>query len=229
MEWLRELLAGFVRTERRWWRHIPPVAARRGAYLGTRYPDGDVVAMAGEDGRARFSTATWGRGNRVLHGLHSVMQAAATHAVAVRQWLDEALGSVAGAHARALQMFRARMAEARMAQAAVAQAVARLSALTEKLVDRGLNPPTSAWKVLALLGLLGLGDLTMTSVAMMVLNISDRPYVSWLPVSALQVAAVPVVFGLLAAAHFLGGSIKAYRFEQRLRSVNLIIGLASLS
>jgi len=68
----------------------------------------------------------------------------------------------------------------------------------------------------------------MTSVAMMVLNISDRPYVSWLPVSALQVAAVPVVFGLLAAAHFLGESIKAYRFEQRLRSVNLIIGLASL-
>ena len=35
----------------------------------------------------------------------------------------------------------------------------------------------------------------MTSVAMMVLNISDRPYVSWLPFSALQVAAVPVVVG----------------------------------
>jgi hypothetical protein len=81
---------------------------------------------------------------------------------------------------------------------------------------------------MALLGFLGLGDLTMTSVAMMVLNISDRRYVAWLPFSALQVAAVPVVFGLLTAAHFLGESIKAYRCEQRQRPVTILIGLVSL-
>ena len=228
MERLRALLARFTRAATSRWRNHPPVAARPGAYLGTRYPDGDVAAMAWEDGQARFSTPVWGDGNRVLHGLWAVVQAAVTHALAVRLWLDEAIRTVAGPHARARQKFLARLAEAHMAQGAVAQAAARQAALTEKLADRGLNVPTSAWKVLAFLGLLGVGDLTMTSVAMMVLNISDRPYVSWLPFTALQVAALPVVFGLLAAAHFLGESIKAYRCEQRLRPVNLIIALASL-
>lgn len=229
MERLRGLLTGIARAARSRWRDHPPVAARPGGYLGTRYPDGDAAAMAWEDGQARFSTRAWGEGNRVLHGLSAVVQAAATHGVAVRQWLDEAIRTVAGAHARARQKFLARLAEAHLAQGIVAQAAARQVALTEKLADRGLTIPTSAWKILAFLGLLGVGDLTMTSVAMMVLNISDRPYVSWLPFTALQVAALPVVFGLLAAAHFLGESIKAYRCEQRLRTVNLIIALASLS
>jgi hypothetical protein len=184
--------------------------------------------MAGEDGQARFNTAAWGPDNRVLHGQWVVLQAAATHAVAVRQWLDESLRKVAMPHARALQKFKARLAEARTALSAAGQAADRRDALAERLAGLGLNLPTSAWPVLAFLALLGAGDLTMTSVAMMVLNISDRPYVSWLPFSALQVAAVPVVFGLLAAAHFLGESIKAYRCEERLRPVNLIIGAASL-
>ena len=38
------------------------------------------------------------------------------------------------------------------------------------------------------------------------MTISDHPCVSWLRVSALQVAALPVVFGMLTAAHFLGDS-----------------------
>lgn len=38
------------------------------------------------------------------------------------------------------------------------------------------------------------------------MTISDHPCVSWLRVSALQLAAVPVVFGMLTAAHFLGDS-----------------------
>ena len=206
-----------------------PVVVRAGAYLGTRYPDSDVAAMAWEDGQARFGTAVWGEGNRALHGLRAVLQASATHAVAMRQWLDEVSRKVAGAHARARQRFLACLAEAYTAQGAVAQAAARHAALTEKLADRGLSVPTPAWKILAFLGLLGIGDLTMTSVAMMMLNISSRPYVSWLPFTALQVAAFPVVFGLLAAAHFLGESVKAYRCEQRLRPVNLLIALASLS
>jgi hypothetical protein len=184
--------------------------------------------MADEDGQARLSTAVWGPANRVLHGLWAVVQASVTHAVAVRLWLDGTLARVAGAYPYAVQRFRARLAVAYTAQAAVARAVARRSGLTEKLADRGLDPPTLAWKVLAFLGLLGVGDLTMTSVAMMVLNISDRPYVVWLPFSALQVAAIPVVFGMLAAAHFLGESIKAYRYEQRLRPVTMIVALVSL-
>src|SRR5438034_502613 len=103
MERLRGLLAGLAHAARSRWRDHPPVAARPGAYLGTRYPDGDVAAMAWEDGQARFSTPVWGESNRVLHGLWAVVQAAATHAVAVRQWLDEAIRTVAGAHARARQ------------------------------------------------------------------------------------------------------------------------------
>ena len=65
------------------------------------------------------------------------------------------------------------------------------------------------WAETAFLGVLGIGDLTMTSVSFMVLNISDRPFVSWLPFSALTLAAIPVVGGMLGAAHFLGESIRA--------------------
>jgi hypothetical protein len=221
--------AGWWAAAGDWGREHPAMAARRGAYLGTRYPDGAVAAMADEDGQGRFSTGEWGPANRTLYGLWAVMQAAITHMVAVRLWLDGALARVAGAYARARPRFESRREEAATAQAAVAQAIARHSAMIIKLADRGLDPPAPAWRVLAFLGLLATGDLTMTSVAMMVLNISDRPYVAWLPVSALMVAAVPVVVGLLAAAHFLGESIKAYRCEQRLRAVNLLIGLASLA
>jgi hypothetical protein len=217
-----------VRAPGRLWRMQEPLAARRGDYLGTRYRDGDVTAMAGEDGQARFGTAAWGPTNRVLHGQWAVVQAAVTHAVAVRLWLDGALSRVAGAHASVMARFRARVARAWASQAAVARAVDRRAELTGRLADRGLDPPTLAWKMMALLGLLGLGDLTMTSVAMMLLNISDRRYVAWLPFSALQVAAVPVVVGLLTAAHFLGESIKAYRCEPRQRPVAMLIGLVSL-
>ncbi len=225
---LAKVRAGFPQVIRKLLHGRAPVTAKPGAQLGTRYPDGDVAAMAAEDGRARFNTPTWGPANHVLHGLWAVIKAAVTHAVAVRLWLDTRLVQVAGSHARATQRFRARRAEAQAKQTAVARIAARRSALAEKLADRGLDPPTAAWRVLAFLGLLGLGDLTMTSVAMLVLNISDRPYVAWLPFSALQAAAVPVVFGMLAAAHFLGGSIKTYRYEQRLRPVAMTIGLVSL-
>jgi hypothetical protein len=40
------------------------------------------------------------------------------------------------------------------------------------------------------------------SADLQVMTISDHPYLSWPPASALQIAAVPVVFGMLTAAHF---------------------------
>jgi len=214
-----------VAGRRKWGR--PPVAVVRGSYLGTRYPDQHLVAMAGEDGQFLLSTQAWGD-NRELHGEQAVLQAAVTHAVAVRQWLDTTLGEVGESHARALQKFNTGLVSARTAQTAVAVEAAQLALLRAKLADRGLEPPTSPWKVTALLTILGVGDLTMTSVALMVLNISDRPYVNWLPVSALQVAAVPVVFGMLTAAHFLGESIKAHRYEPTLHPAIKIIGGAAL-
>ena len=100
-------------------------------------------------------------------------------------------------------------------------------ALRRRLADEGLEPPVPRWAETAFLGVLGIGDLTMTSVSFMVLNISDRPFVSWLPFSALTLAAIPVVGGMLGAAHFLGESIRARRHEPGPRPV--IIGAASLA
>jgi hypothetical protein len=113
-------------------------------------------------------------------------------------------------------------------QTAVAMEGARLAMLRKKLADMGLEPPAPTWRVMALLGVLGLGDLTMTSVAMMMLNISDHLYVSWLPFSALQAAAIPVVGGMLAAAHYLGESVKAHRYEPRPHLVIKVVGGAAL-
>lgn len=206
----------------------PPVTSVPGARLGTHYPDAAVQDMAAEDGGYRFNTSVWGPGNRLLHGLLAVLHSAVTHALAVRLRADETLGEVAAAYEHARERFRALLAEAYTAMAAVGRAETRKIALVQKLADRELEPPAAAWRVLALLVLLGVGDLTMTSTAMMVFNISDRRYVSWLPFSALQVAAVPVVVGVLAAAHFLGEAIKAHRCEPRQQPVIKIIGLAAL-
>jgi hypothetical protein len=208
------------------WR--PPVTSVPGARLGTHYPDAAVQEMAADDGGYRFNTSAWGPGNRLLHGLLAVLHSAVTHALAVRLRADQTLGEVAAAYEQAREGFGALVAEAYTAMAAAGRAEARKIALAQKLADRELEPPTAAWRVLALLALLGAGDLTMTSTAMMVFNISDRPYVSWLPFSALQVAAVPVVVGVLAAAHFLGEAVKAHRCEPRQQPVIKIIGLAAL-
>ena len=223
-ERIRRLLA--FATAAWYWRH-PPVTPVRGDVLGTHYADADVQEMASEDGGYRFNTTAWGPGNRGVHGLLAVLHSAITHAMAVMLWADRTLGEVAAAHAQALERFRALRLEAYTEMTAAGRAEARKIALAEKLADRGLELPVAAWRVLGLLALLGIGDLTMTSTAMMVFNISDHPYVSWLPFSALQVAAVPVVVGVLAAAHFLGEAIKAHRHVPRQRQVIKMVGLAA--
>ena len=204
-----------------------PVEARPGAYLGTHYPDDVLAGMAGEDGQREFSTPAWGA-NRELHGERSVSQAGVTGAVAVRLRADTQIGKVGEAYERAVQKFSAGRTFAEGAQAAVAVESARLAAQRKKLADIGLDPPASTWRVTALLGVLGVGDLAMSSVAMMVLNISDHQFVSWLPFSELQVAAIPVVGGMLAAAHFLGESVKAHRYEPRPHLVIKVVGGAAL-
>ena len=130
-------------------------------------------------------------------------------------------------YARALQKFRGALIRARAAQTAVAVETARLAGLRMKLADRGLEPSASRWKLAVFLGALGIGDLTLISVALMVLNVSDRPFVSWLPFSWLTVAAFVVVGGMLGAAHFLGESIRARQYEPGLRQV--IIGATSVA
>ena len=210
----------------RGWR--PPVTAVPGSILGTHYPDAGVQEMASEDGGYRFNTAAWGRGNRVVHGLLAVLHSAVTHALAVRLWADKTLGEVAAAHAqRAGEVPRAARGGLHRAGGCGPGGGAEDGAGREAGRPRP-GAADAAWRVLGLLALLGVGDLTMTSTAMMVFNISDRPYVSWLPFSALQVAAVPVVVGVLAAAHFLGEAIKAHRCEPRQHQVIKMIVLAAL-
>ena len=163
-----------------------------------------------------FSTASWRCGKR----LSLVRWASGTTSTACS-------GKIRERHARMLQAFLSAKVEAREALAKVIRENARQEGLRRRLADEGLEPPVPRWAETAFLGVLGIGDLTMTSVSFMVLNISDRPFVSWLPFSALTLAAIPVVGGMLGAAHFLGESIRARRHEPGLRQV--IIGAASLA
>jgi cytochrome c553 len=204
-----------------------PVTAKAGGYLRTRYTDDEAEAMAQEDGEVGLLGPAAGPGNRVLHGEQAVRESSATGALGVRNYLDGGqLGKVRAAHARALQAFRAGKAEVRKALTAVIRENARLEGLRNRLAGESLDPPVPRWAGTAFLAVLGIGDLTVTSVSFMVLNISDRPFVSWLPFSALTVAAIPVVGGMLGAAHFLGESIRARQHEPGLRPV--IIGAVSL-
>ena len=205
-----------------------PVTAKPGSFLRTRYADYEVEAMAQEDAEVGLLGPPGAPGNRVLHGEQAVQESSATGALGVRNYLDgKLLRKIREAHARALQAFRTGKAEAFRALTTVIGQNAELEELRNRLADKDLDPPVPRWAGIAFLAVLGLGDLTMTSVSFMVLNISDRLFVSWLPFSALTVAAIPVVGGMLGAAHFLGESIRARRHEPGLRQV--IIGTASLA
>jgi hypothetical protein len=204
-----------------------PVTARPGARLRTRYADGEVEAMAQEDGEVGLLGPPGGTGNRILHGELAVREACATGVLGVRNYLDGVLGKIRERHARVLQAFSSAKVKAREALAKVIRENARQEGLRRQLAGEGLAPPVPRWAETAFLGVLGIGDLTMTSVSFMVLNISDRPFVSWLPFSALTLAAIPVVGGMLGAAHFLGESIRARRHEPGPRPV--IIGAVSLA
>jgi hypothetical protein len=205
-----------------------PVRAKSGSWLRTRYTDDEAELMAQEDGEVGFLDPVGAPGNRVLHGELAVRESSVTGALGVRNYLDgRLLGKIRKAHACALQAFRWGKAEACKALAMVARENSRLDGLRNRLADMGLDPPVPRRMGTVFLVILGVGDLTMTSVSFMVLNISDRPFVGRLPFSALTVAAVPVVGGMLGAAHFLGESIRARQHEPGPRQV--IIGITSLA
>jgi membrane protein implicated in regulation of membrane protease activity len=213
--------AGFRRG--RW-----PVTSKPGSFLRTRYADDEVEVMAQEDGEAALLGPPGEPGIRVLHGEQAVRESSATGALGIRNYLDgKRLGRIREAHGRALQSFRTGKTEAFRALTAVIRHHARLEELRNRLADQELDPPVPRWAGTVFLAALGFGDLTMTSVSFMVLNISDRPLAAWLPFSPLNVAAIPVVGGMLGAAHFLGESIRAHRHEPGQRQV--IIGAASLA
>jgi hypothetical protein len=204
-----------------------PLTVRSGAWLRTRYADSEVELMAQEDGDNGLLGPTAGAGNRVLFGELAVREAPVTGALGVRHHLDGKLGKIRAKHAAQLQSFWPAKAEARTKLTRLIRENVRQEGLRGRLAETGLEPPAPRWAETAFLGVLGIGDLTMTSVSFMVLNISDRSFVAWLPFSALTLAAIPVVGGMLGAAHFLGESIRAHRHEPGQRP--LIIGAVSLA
>jgi hypothetical protein len=204
-----------------------PVTVRRGAWLRTRYHDVEVEAMAQDDGDAGLLGHSGGPENRVLFGELAVWEAPVTGALGIRHHLDRVLGKIRARHARVIQAFWPAKAEARGELVRVIRESTQQESLRHRLAGMGLEPSVPRWAETVFLGVLGIGDLTMTSVSFMVLNVSDRPFVSWLPFSALTLAAIPVVGGMLGAAHFLGESVRAYRHEPGRRPV--IVGLTSLA
>src|SRR6266511_2661733 len=200
------------------------IEVRRGREkLPTRYSDDAVLKMATRDGQSGFNTNRWGPGNRQEYGLGVVRATAGTHGAAVRVALEEDLAKVAVAHVHEREKFGVCRATAYNALTPVARTATRPHLLMRKLAEHELGEPTSRWPVLVFLGLLILGDLPMTPTAMQVLNLSDRRFVSWLPFAEVHVAAVPVVVGMFGAAHWLGESLKAYRYEPQLRLARKII------
>jgi|SRR5215470_5283731 len=200
-----------------------------GRKLGLGYDDQAVVELAAQDGRSAFNTDRWGPGNRSLHGLLAVLITAITHAAAIRVKLEEVLAGIAVAYALKRQQFKTDLSAAHDALTWVALAAARRRALMQKLQALSLEEPTARWLVMIVLGLLIIGDLTMSSAAMAVLNIPDTPFVSWLPFSELHLAAMATVVGMIGAAHWLGESLKAHHYEKDLRSVLKVIAGVSLT
>ncbi len=211
----------------RFGRGFAPVTVRPGSWLRTRYGDDEAETMAQEDGDVRLLGPPGEPGNRVLFGELAVWEAPITGALGVRHHLDGRLGKIRARHARKIQAFWPAKAKAREELVRVLGENAEQEGLRRRLAGMGLERPVARWGETVFLGILGIGDLTMTSVSFMVLNISDRPFVSWLPFSALTLAAIPVVGGMLGAAHFLGESIRAYRHEPGQRPV--VIGATSLA
>ena len=210
---------------RRLGRARAPVTAQRGDLSGL-YPDDVVAGMGSDDGSTGVQPKDGKPGS--LPGEQVVWKAAITTALAVCHHVAGAAGAIRQAHARRWQAFQDARARAREALAAAIRNRAELAALLKKLADLGLGRPAPRWRITTVLAILGLGDLTVTQTALLVLDISDKPFASWLPVSQLTVAAVPLVVGMLVAAHFLGEAIKARRYERAgLRQV--IIAVVSLA
>ena len=202
---------------------------RAGRELGLGYEDAGVLELADRDGRAGFNTKRWGPGNRETRGLLAVLSTGPTHAAVVRVRMEEELAGIAASHAQARERFQAYRNAAYDAQTRVAQQASRRQELVRELADHKLVEPTSRWPVMLLLLLLALGDLTMTAAAMTVFNLSDARLLSWLPFSELHLAAAPTVVGMFGAAHFLGESLKAHRYEPQQRSGLKIVAAVSLA
>ncbi|WP_326623913.1 MULTISPECIES: hypothetical protein [unclassified Streptomyces] len=208
-------------TRGRW----SPVRTRPGIELATHYDDPTVVKMGARDSVVAAGGSRWGP-NKVLWGLLAVLQTVVPHTAAIRIRLEERLVPIWARYEKAKARFDSVFNGAGSAITTVAQELAERRALHQTIADHGLRRPGSRWPAICFLTLIVVGDLALTSIAMAVLGVSDRRFVSWMPFSELQVAAAPVVTGMVAAAHVLGEAIREHRdADQRIKShVKVITG-----
>ncbi|MBH5133257.1 MULTISPECIES: hypothetical protein [unclassified Streptomyces] len=211
-------------THRRWF----PLRTRPGTELATHYDDPTVAKMGARDSVAAAGGARWGP-NKVLWGLLVVLQTVVPHTAAIRIRLEERLIPIQARYEKAKSRFDSSFNRASSAITNAAQELAERRSLYQTIADHGLRRPGSRWPAIWFLTLIVLGDLALTSVAMAVLGVSDHRFASWLPFSELQVAAAPVVTGMVAAAHALGEAIREHRdADQRIRGHVKVITAAGL-
>ncbi|MGV9941161.1 hypothetical protein [Streptomyces sp. NPDC003401] len=196
-----------------------------GRTLRGRYDDHTATEMGQQDSPVAAGGDRWGA-NHVLWGLWTILETAVIQTCGVRIHLEGRLISLRSRYEKARARFSGAHKRASSAITGVEQVIAERRVLHQDMADHGQQRPGPRWPAAIFLAVLVLGDLALTSNAVAVLGISDRPFVSWLPFSGLQVAAAPIVIGLVAAAHVLGGAIREHRdADQRLRNhVKLIIG-----
>ncbi|MFF4490509.1 hypothetical protein ACFY0F_29180 [Streptomyces sp. NPDC001544] len=211
-------------TRRRWF----PLSTRPGNELATHYDDLTVAKMGARDSVAAAGGARWGP-NKVLWGLLAALQTVVPHTAAIRIRLEERLIPIQARYEKAKSRFDSAFNRASSAITSAAQELAERRSLNQTIADHGLRRPGSRWPAICFLTLIVLGDLALTSVAMAVLGVSDHRFVSWLPFSEVQVAAAPVVTGMVAAAHALGEAIREHRdADQRIKGHVKVITAAGV-
>ncbi|MFF1306052.1 hypothetical protein [Streptomyces sp. NPDC058307] len=192
-----------------------------------RYDDLTVTEMGSLDGEAAMGAARWGP-NKILYGLLAVLHTTIAHTSAIRVRLDGRLVQVRTRYERLKAAFESTSQNAGSALTTVGREDSERRDVVQRIADHGLLRPASRRPAICFLALIVLGDLALTSIAMAVLGVSDHRFVSFLPVSELQVAAAPVVSGMVAAAHVLGEAVREHRDpDQRVRThVKIVIGVA---
>ncbi|MEU6071367.1 hypothetical protein ABZ864_44755 [Streptomyces sp. NPDC047082] len=197
--------------------HWFPARTRPGHELGTYYDDPTAAKLGARDSVVAAGGSRWGS-NKVMWGLLAVLQTVVSHTAAIRIRLEGRLVPIQARYEKAKARFDSAFNGANSAITTAAQELAEHRALHQTIADHGLRRPGSRWPTICFLTLIVLGDLALTSIAMAVLGVSDHRFVSWLPFSELQVAAAPVVTGMVAAAHVLGEAIREHRdADQRIK------------
>jgi hypothetical protein len=177
--------------------------------------------MATEDGQAQLFTDTWGPSNRSPRLINAVDAGAetSTHLISIE------LAGTVGAQDEELEQ---RASQFPLAEEEVLAAIAAVEGTGDTIANvkeachqADLEVPEHHWHRNAAEGsgfsLLGLGDLYFISITFEVFGLSQNHFVSFLPLSELQLVAFSVMVALLLLTRLTGHLIRklAYLIELR--------------